>query len=263
LQDSIVLPIDVEKLTHEVTYTPTKVSNAITVPLNRKGSRGSCGSRKEWRPVKKTQTCPAGCSLIRSDFTITCALKNSFIMESVLNDTTRGGMVRCTFTANHSHKESMIMCEGANKMLHLPNAGGNSLWSEVISLEVLACMFNAKLLKTEMELQYWPLGCKITDYSVELFNQTIGVSVTRALKFAGTFGKEDARNLLEKKLYGVNVSSKCVLKEHAWTKQVMFIWAEQHYVADVIESVYQSISDELKSNTLIFVVVSQNAKWLY
>jgi len=250
--------IDVEILSHTV----TKVCNTITVPSHPKGNNRNCGLRKEWRPVK-SQTCRAGCTFLRSDFTITCALQNSFIMESVLKDTTRGGMVRCTFTANQSQKESMNLCEGSNRMLHLPNAGGNSLWSEVISFEVLACMFNAKLLKTEMELEYWPMGCKITDYSVELFSERIGVSVTRALKYAGTFGEEDARNLLEKKLYGVNVSSKCVVKEHAWTKQVMFVWAEQKYVADVIESVYQSISDELKSNTLIFVIVSQNAKWLY
>jgi len=241
-------------------YIPTNVNNATTVPLTSNGRGSNCKTRQEGRPV--TRPTP-WFSLIRPAFTITCALKNSFVMASVVRDSTKGGLVRCVFTATQAHKESMLLCEGSNRMLHLPNAGGNSLWSEVISFEVLNSMFNAKLLKTEMELQYWPLGCKITDYSVELFNQTIGVSVTRALKFGGKFEEQDARNLLEKKLYGVNVSSKCVVKEHAWSKQIMFVWAEQEYVADVIDSVYQSISDELKANTLIFVVVSKNAKWLY
>eukprot|EP01098_Paradermamoeba_levis_P005471 TRINITY_DN229_c0_g1_i5.p1 TRINITY_DN229_c0_g1~~TRINITY_DN229_c0_g1_i5.p1 ORF type:complete len:334 (-),score=80.16 TRINITY_DN229_c0_g1_i5:143-1144(-) len=41
-----------------------------------------------------------------------------------------------------------------------PNAGGNSVWSEVYSFEVLQRAFGAELVKTEMEIEYWPEGSK-------------------------------------------------------------------------------------------------------
>ena len=67
--------------------------------------------------------------------------------------------------------------------------------------------FGARLLKTEMEIEYFPEQSKKTDYSVLINNKHIGVSVTRAMKFKGDFTEEDARVLLYKKLYGIIVSS--------------------------------------------------------
>jgi len=58
--------------------------------------------------------------------------------------------------------------EGSKKMLSIPNAGGNSVISEVISFEILKSAFKAKFLKTEMEIEYFPFGSKITDYTVEI-----------------------------------------------------------------------------------------------
>lgn len=69
------------------------------------------------------------------------------------------------------------------KILNTPNAGGNSVWSEVVSCEVLSSLCRAVLHKTEMEIEYAP-GSKITDYSVKVLNKDIGVSVTRAMKFS-------------------------------------------------------------------------------
>lgn len=58
-----------------------------------------------------------------------------------------------------------------------------------------------------MEVEYFPEGGSITDYTCEMFGTTIGVSVTRAMKFNGIFMEEDAETLLNKKLkgkYGLN-----------------------------------------------------------
>jgi hypothetical protein len=41
-------------------------------------------------------------------------------------------------------------------LFRFPNAGGNSIWSEALSFEVLSTIYGAKLLKTEMKLEYWP-----------------------------------------------------------------------------------------------------------
>lgn len=94
--------------------------------------------------------------------------------------------------------------------MNTPNAGGNSVWSEVISHEVLSFLCRAVLHKTEMEIEYMP-GSKITDYSVKVNGKDFGVSVTRAMKFSkkgdDIFTEEDAYKLLSKKLRGVNEST--------------------------------------------------------
>ena len=53
-----------------------------------------------------------------------------------------------------------------------------------------------------MEVEYFPEGGSITDYMVRMFDQPLGVSVTRAMKFRGEFDVEDAQRLLNKKLNG-------------------------------------------------------------
>ncbi len=85
---------------------------------------------------------------------------------------------------------------------------------------MLRLLLGAKLSRTEMELEYYPRG-KITDYSVQLRGQQYGVSVTRALKYRGTFTRTDARKLLEKKLMGVLQSTRTVMDER-WSKQVTY-----------------------------------------
>ena len=54
-----------------------------------------------------------------------------------------------------------------------------------------------------MEVEYFPEGGSITDYTCSIFDTTVGVSVTRAMKYAGDFEMEDARHLLKKKLKGM------------------------------------------------------------
>ena len=53
-----------------------------------------------------------------------------------------------------------------------------------------------------MEVSYWPEGGSITDYVCHMFDITLGVSVTRAMKYKGDFTQEDAERLLTKKLGG-------------------------------------------------------------
>eukprot|EP01115_Flamella_aegyptia_P008759 TRINITY_DN3653_c0_g1_i1.p1 TRINITY_DN3653_c0_g1~~TRINITY_DN3653_c0_g1_i1.p1 ORF type:complete len:151 (+),score=38.07 TRINITY_DN3653_c0_g1_i1:479-931(+) len=149
------------------------------------------------------------------------------------------------------------MSEGAQKIYDTPNAGGKSVWSEAMSFEIIGLLFNAKLSKTEMELEYWPMGSKITDYSVDIQGQKFGVSVTRAMKFKGIFTEEDATDLLKKKLYGITVSSKNVIGE-VWTKQILHVWTEKKYMCDVLMSAFEKMDTELKSNPCC-----EKADWIF
>jgi len=170
-------------------------------------------------------------------------------------------VVEFTTTAQ-AHKETVSMGEGAQKIMNVPNAGGSSIWSEAMSFELLQQLHNAKLMRTEMELEYMFLGCKITDYSVQMFDRNVGVSVTRAMKFNGTFTDDDAKALLHKKLEGVNVSSRFIIEEHGWNMQILHVWAQAHYIAETLHRVWTQMDDEVKSNTLVMVTVC-DAPWIY
>lgn len=191
-------------------------------------------------------------------------MSESFKMQLALED-----VKERLFTKNllkpSKRFENFTFCEGAQKIFRLPNAGGNSVNSEALSLELLNSLYGATLEATEMELRYFPLGSKITDYSVKVQNQLLGVSVTRAMKFGNSnFSKGDAKRLLEKKLYGVNASTKAVLRKYRWKKQILHVFAEHKYIANILEDVYNNeIEEELKNNTIVIVTICENADWIF
>lgn len=160
-------------------------------------------------------------------------------------------------------KRTAGLSTASKRMLETPNAGGNSIWSEVISLEMLSGMYGAALLRTELEILY---GChsKITDFSVQIMGHHIGVSVTRAMKFRGIFNADDAIRLMKKKLNGVVRSTRGVIREHRWEKQILHVFAECDYVADTIRRIYDSeIEEEDKANTMIIITVARDCPWLF
>lgn len=150
----------------------------------------------------------------------------------------------------------MSLSKGAKRMCTCPNAGGSSEKSEILSFELLQRCFGADLQKTEMEVQYFPEGGAITDYTCEMFSTKLGVSVTRAMKYHGDFTVEDAERLLNKKLNGVLMSTKNTMER--WSKQILHVWAASLAVSVVIAEAYNQIPKDLKSNTVVLVTVTEN-----
>jgi len=152
-------------------------------------------------------------------------------------------------------------------MLNTPNAGGNSVWSEVLSYEVLHHVFGAELKRTETEIEYAP-GSKITDFSIDIHNRHIGVSVVRIINFFDLNGKkykapftpEYARDILYKKLFGVIASTEATVDK--WEKQILYIWTTSSCVADIIVSEYWKVPKKLRSNTLVYVTHATNSEWI-
>ena len=162
------------------------------------------------------------------------------------------------------------LCEGSTKILVEPNAGGNSYHSEILSFEILSRAFSAKLEKTEMELEYCPYFSKKTDYSCKIGDLIFGVSVTRAMKFVGgDFTVEDAILLLRKKLYGIIISSRNVIKKQRWSKQILHIWCHSRRIAAVVQFVWKQLMKEdhplhyLTSNTILMATVADKAPWIF
>ncbi|EFA78584.1 hypothetical protein PPL_09236 [Heterostelium album PN500] len=156
---------------------------------------------------------------------------------------------------------------GGRRILDTPNAGGNSVWSEVLSYEVLHECFGAQLKKTETEIEYAP-GSKITDYSVDFNGHHIGVSVVRIINFFDLMGKkykavftpEYAKQLLYKKLFGVLASTEAVYDK--WEKQILYIWTTSSHAADIIVEEYWKVPKKLRSNTLVYVTHATNSEFM-
>ncbi|XP_048727026.2 AAC-rich mRNA clone AAC4 protein-like [Ostrea edulis] len=155
----------------------------------------------------------------------------------------------------------MKLSEAAEKIWSVPNAGGNSVISEVLSFETFHKSFHAKLLKTEMEVSYFPEGGSITDYVCEIFDTKVGVSVTRAMKYRGDFTQEDAMNLLMKKLKGVNQANRNTLEK--WSKQILHVWVQNKETANLITKAFHDLPTDLVSNTVVVISRTRRSDFIF
>lgn len=178
----------------------------------------------------------------------------------MIRDTKNSAFVLTHFNQVKRFK-SMKLTNEAQLVFNTPNAGGSSVESEVLSLEMLKKYFNAKLLKTEMEVSYFPEGGSITDYVVLVFDTVVGVSVTRAMKYNGEFTLDDANALLSKKLKGILQSSRNSLIK--WEKQILHVWIYDENVMHVLTHAWAQIDPELKSNTVMIVTLASNSMEIF
>jgi hypothetical protein len=126
------------------------------------------------------------------------------------------------------------LTESSKKLLYTPNAGGSSVWSEAMSFEILSRIFKTQLLYTEMELNYIINPTKITDYSINLYGNIIGVSVTRAMKYKGLLTTDEAIRLLTKKFKGIIESSENICLKQKWSKQILHILSDTHHSMNIV-----------------------------
>jgi hypothetical protein len=147
--------------------------------------------------------------------------------------------------------------EGSVRMMNVPNAGGSSNVSEIISFEFLKLYCQAKLEKTEMEITYYPFGSKITDYSVTIGGEVFGVSVTRAFDFRGSefYTESAATHLLRKKLNGIYWSSKNVISRDSWKKQILHTFVPDERSAKIVKSAYKKLKSSEKGNSILLVTI--------
>jgi len=202
---------------------------------------------------------PSPCNLyIGENFAV--RFNQYFKLLKLVKDNQNGGVVHTEFDPFRA-TEHMRLSDSAKKIRDVPNAGGNSVVSEVLSFELMQKCFGAELLKTEMEVSYWPEGGSITDYTCTMFGTSLGVSVTRAMKYKGPYTQEDAERLLTKKLNGVVQSSKNSLEK--WSKQILHIWATSADVANIVTQMYDRVPNNVKSNTVVLVTVAKRCQDIF
>ncbi|CAH1773776.1 unnamed protein product [Owenia fusiformis] len=187
-------------------------------------------------------------------------LNEYFKLIKCINDNKEGGLIQYEYDP-FRRVRNMKLSEHAQKLQDVPNAGGSSVISEVMSYEVLKRCFGAKLLKTEMEVSYFPEGGSITDYVCEMFSTRLGVSVTRAMKYRGEYTDEDAEKLLVKKLTGVIQATQNSLEN--WSKQILHVWATSTNVANTIIKTYHKLPEHIKCNTVVIVTIAHNSPEIF
>jgi hypothetical protein len=173
-----------------------------------------------------------------------------------------------TFVAGESYDKASLS-DGGDILFDTPNAGGSSTESEVMSFEVLHACENARLLKTETQIKYTAPQAgqpnTITDLLVEMDGKKVGVSVTRAYKPTSQGPQTDAelQTLLEKKLEGINVSSKRVLPEDRWVKQILHVFAATQASVDAALRVLPKIAPETRADTIVFITKTIGGGFVY
>ncbi len=165
--------------------------------------------------------------------------------------------------------ERASLSTGGQTMWDIPNAGGSSIESEIMSFEILHFCEGAKLLKTETEILYAPPDDSgpntITDLEVEIGGKKVGVSVTRAYKPSNqTLTDQDVQLLLEKKLDGVIRSSQRVLPADKWVKQILHVFVANKAARDAVVRVYNDvITPQTKADTILLLTQTTGGGFIY
>jgi hypothetical protein len=134
----------------------------------------------------------------------------------------------------------------ANQIMSEPNAGGASVVSEALSMELLHRRFGADDVVTEMAIQYWVTNWKKIDYIATIYGKRIGVSVTRAMGYpdAGSFTEEDAYRLCYKKLFGLVVARAGISQRHSYERSILHCFCQNEKIAILMNSAFKRLIQE-------------------
>ena len=151
-----------------------------------------------------------------------------------------------------------LLTPEAQEVLVDGNLGGSGILAEAFSMELLARAESAQLLKTYEEIVYDDPAGKMTDLLIQIDGITIGVEVTRAVKFPpGTpLTTDEARLLLESKLDDIVQSSANVSAADAWQKQILHVFAYSPEDSAALLVALPQISQTLLADTIIMITTT-------
>ncbi len=157
---------------------------------------------------------------------------------------------------------------GGQRLFDTANAGGSSSESEVMSYEALHFCEGASLLRTETEIHYAPpddAGANsITDILVEIGGERVGVSVTRAyVPMPMVLSEASVRDLMTRKLQGINRSSVRVLPEDRWVKQILHVLAVDAASAALVERVWMGLDAATRADTIVVLTTTRGGGFIY
>lgn len=137
----------------------------------------------------------------------------------------------------------VMVGEEANQIMIEPNAGGASVVSEALSMELMNRRFGAHEVATEMEIQYFMCNWKKIDYIATIHGHRTGVSVTRAMGYphASTFTEEDADRLCFKKLFGLVVARAGISRAFSYERSILHCFCQDDRIAELMKSAFEKL----------------------
>ena len=151
-----------------------------------------------------------------------------------------------------------LLSAGGLEVYESGNLGGSSLHSEVLSFEVLNRCEDAGLIKTEGQIGYLDDGGKKADLLLEIDDQLVGVSVTRAYHYPPDepYTVEEGLSLLDDKLGDVLLSTANVDPTDAWSRSMLHVIAYDAVAADAIEVAHAQLSPDVRDSTLLVITTT-------
>lgn len=164
--------------------------------------------------------------------------------------------------------EARKMCEPGN------NVGGSSQISEAFSYELFARWGNTEIEKTEKEIFDLFKPRRICDYVCKINGVSVGVSVTRAIKFRkgypgndinkfrGKLTEKGVHDFIKKKLNDLKETSERQ-KNLYWKKQILHVWVLNEDSANIVSNVTSTILNDHYSNTLVVISKAEESDFIF
>lgn len=169
-----------------------------------------------------------------------------------------------TFPEGFTRAEGSRLSAGAQTILAEGTAGGSSGYSEAFAFEVLHRCEGAELVASETMVHYeTSTPGAIADLLVSIDGSQVGVSVTRAVTVTGMCMRADtytlmaASTLLSRKVDDIHEASTLVSPEHAWTKHMVFVYADTEEHARVMGEAWDALTADQRADTILYVSVSE------
>jgi len=155
---------------------------------------------------------------------------------------------------NIQHKSNLTSIELSDFgkiLMKIPNAGGNSCASEILSYEIMKQLIelcaptgntnNIKNIITETNIKYlFSYNSPKTDYIICYGRRKIAVSVTRAMHYNDIeFNYEKALRIIRGKIRRINESNDNVFDK--WNKQILHILTQKKDYAELLNKAFYSL----------------------
>lgn len=206
---------------------------------------------------------------IGTGFSVYYDIGGSIALIDFLNAPIAARTQRPHFRAEFTHAyASTIGCAlgaDAARCAQSPNAGGRSVVSEAVAVEVLARTLNARDVLTEMEIVVWG-GWKMVDFIARIGGTRVGISVTRAMKHPhpSLFDQDEADRLVEKKLSGLVVARAGITKRQRHSHAILMIWCETAEIEKMVVRAFERVvADPTYDEVALYTIVATDSPWLF